>query len=269
MIELGLLGLLVDQDLHGYELRKQLGELLGSWSTLSFGSLYPALSRLEKAGLVLAVDRPADAVGPDVPVEPMAGPMTGALSGELAAFRSRRTSRARPKGRRAKKVYAITDAGRQRFDELLADPSPDDERSFAVKVAFCRHLAPAERIALFERRRRAIADLLETRRRPGERRPDPYLRSLRDRDARALAHDLVWIDELIAATTETLTPPPAVPTPETTLPADPAPAHRGQPAAMRVATAPDHHPSPTESFDDDVVTIPRGVLADASKEGSP
>ncbi|HET6344075.1 MAG TPA: helix-turn-helix transcriptional regulator, partial [Myxococcota bacterium] len=68
MIELGLLGLLAEQNLHGYELKKQLGELLGSWS-LSFGSLYPALNRLERAELVKAVEA-------NLPVEPSI-PMTG------------------------------------------------------------------------------------------------------------------------------------------------------------------------------------------------
>src|SRR3954469_17243906 len=98
MIELGLLGLLAEQSLHGYELKKQLGELLGSWS-LSFGSLYPALNRLERAELVKALEAHA-------PAEP-ASPMTGALSGELATFRGRLggKSRASGPGRRGKKVY--------------------------------------------------------------------------------------------------------------------------------------------------------------------
>src|SRR5688572_154476 len=52
MIDTAILGLLKDQDLHGYELRKRLDELPGSRATVSFGSLYPALGRLEKAGFV-------------------------------------------------------------------------------------------------------------------------------------------------------------------------------------------------------------------------
>src|SRR4051794_23650637 len=103
MIELAILGLLTEQDLHGYELKKQLGELLGSWSTMSFGSLYPALARLEKTGLVKAVET----AGADEP----AIPMTGALSGELAAFRHRIAAKTGKqvgaRGRRGKKVYGI------------------------------------------------------------------------------------------------------------------------------------------------------------------
>ena len=83
MLELAVLGLLEDNDLHGYELRKRLGDLLGLRLAISFGSLYPALGRLEKAGLVKAVSsRPASA-------RPSA-PMSGSLVGELAAFRAQR-----------------------------------------------------------------------------------------------------------------------------------------------------------------------------------
>lgn len=204
MIELAILGLLADQDLHGYELKKQLAELLGPWSSVSFGSLYPALGRLEKAGSIRALEPGAeDDAGPTIP-------MTGALSGELAAFR-RRGGTARPTrtkagiGRRGKKVYAITDAGRARVHELLTAPGPDDERSFAIRVAFCQQLTTAERLALFDRRRAELTAMLDTRRATvtsaaGTRRADPYRRLLRDRDTRSLTSDLAWIDELVAAT---------------------------------------------------------------------
>jgi DNA-binding PadR family transcriptional regulator len=56
VIDLAILGLLKEQDLHGYELRKRLAELPGARSgVVSFGSLYPALARLERLGLVKAV----------------------------------------------------------------------------------------------------------------------------------------------------------------------------------------------------------------------
>ena len=41
MLELALLGLLTDQPLHGYEMKKQLSELVGARAAVSFGSLYP------------------------------------------------------------------------------------------------------------------------------------------------------------------------------------------------------------------------------------
>lgn len=192
MIELAILGLLTDQELHGYELKKRLSELLGVRSGVSFGSLYPALARLEKAGAVKAVEANESAR--------QAVPLTGSLGAEVAAFRAR-VSRP-PRGRRGRKVYGITDVGRERLLELLADDAEGraDDRTFALRVAFCRHLAPQQRLALFERRRAELqARLAELERAgaDGERRHDGYLRSLRAHDAAALRHDLAWVDELV------------------------------------------------------------------------
>ena len=59
-LELAVLGLLHDSPLHGYELRKRLNLLLGWTRLLSYGSLYPALKRMLRAGLVteVATDTP-------------------------------------------------------------------------------------------------------------------------------------------------------------------------------------------------------------------
>jgi DNA-binding PadR family transcriptional regulator len=56
MLELAILGLLKEQDMHGYELKKRLSDTLGLASGVSFGSLDPALRRLEAAGAVKAVE---------------------------------------------------------------------------------------------------------------------------------------------------------------------------------------------------------------------
>src|SRR2546423_6646703 len=80
LLELAILGLLKEQDLHGYELKKRLTDTLGLFSGVSFGSLYPALARLEAAGAVKAVEAKA------APAKPI--PLTGSLTGELAAFRA-------------------------------------------------------------------------------------------------------------------------------------------------------------------------------------
>lgn len=187
MIDLAILGLLDEQDLHGYELKKQLAELVGARSGVSFGSLYPALARLEKGGAVKAVEaHTADATIP----------MTGALSGEIAAFRARIGRPA--KGRRTKKVYGITEVGRRRLAELLTDDTTDD-RTFAVQVAFCHSLQPEQRLSLFERRRTVLEQRLAERSRVSAGRTDTYRSSLREHDTRTITHDLAWIDELIGA----------------------------------------------------------------------
>jgi DNA-binding PadR family transcriptional regulator len=191
MIELAILGLLKEQDLHGYELRKRLAELPGARSgVVSFGSLYPALARLERNGSVKAVEAN---IRTDRPV-----PSSGSLAGELAAFRARHLP---SPGGRSKKVYGITPRGETQLVSLLTDPQPCDDRTFAMKVAFCRHLPAADRIALFERRR---AELLarSAERRHGtngnDRVLDRYRRMLRERDDESLSQDLAWLDRLIA-----------------------------------------------------------------------
>ena len=204
MIELAILGLLDENDLHGYELRKRLTDLLGMHLAISFGSLYPALGRLERAGCVKAVTTRASG---DVP----AAPMSGSLTGELAAFKRQRQSRGeaagatgangtgRGTGGRARKVYGITDTGRERLHALLIDPDLSDDRTFAVRVAFCHHLTPAERLDLFAGRR---AELVRRRdqRRTAARSPErvnTYLRSLLERDIDSITADLAWLDHLI------------------------------------------------------------------------
>src|SRR5580658_8092915 len=110
MLELAILGPLEDREMHGYEIRRRLRDELGVFSNVSFGSLYPALSRLERSGAVEAAE---DAGTP----ERVTVPMTGSLSGERAAFRSIRGTAGR--GRRARRVYKITDRGRIQFSDLL------------------------------------------------------------------------------------------------------------------------------------------------------
>jgi DNA-binding PadR family transcriptional regulator len=194
MLDLAVLGLLEENDLHGYELRKRLGDLLGLRLAISFGSLYPALGRLEKAGLVKAVTSKPAPGGPTAP-------MSGSLAGELAAFRAqRRAASGSSRGTRGKKVYGITDAGRQRQVELLSDPDVSDDRAFPVRVAFCHNLSRVERLTLFERRRAELLRRVDHRRgTPGsEGRVNTYLRSLLERDTAALEADVAWLDRLIA-----------------------------------------------------------------------
>ncbi|HEX6419520.1 MAG TPA: PadR family transcriptional regulator [Acidimicrobiales bacterium] len=204
MLDLAILGLLAEHDLHGYELRKRLGELLGLRLAISFGSLYPALNRLEKAGLVKAVTSLPASRRP-------AAPMSGSLVGELAAFRADRARRQPAtgggRGTRGKKVYGITDAGRQRLVEMLSDPDVSDDRDFPVRVAFCHNLSPAERLDLFRRRRAELVRRAEQHRASpaSEGRVNTYLRSLLERDTAAIEADLAWLDGLISAESATTT----------------------------------------------------------------
>ena len=56
MLDMAILGLLEERDLHGYEIRRQLRDHLGILANVSFGSIYPALTRLEKGGAVVVTE---------------------------------------------------------------------------------------------------------------------------------------------------------------------------------------------------------------------
>jgi DNA-binding PadR family transcriptional regulator len=202
MLELAILGLLQDTELHGYELKKRLGETLGPFSGASFGSLYPALRRLEAGGAVKAVEANE---APAAPTRPT--PMTGSLGGELAAFAARHRATARTTGGRKKKVYGITERGRELFDELLAGESSataDDDRTFTLRLAFARYLPPASRLRLLERRRAHLVERLaqarsSARARQAEGRIDLYTRSVLEHANEATERDITWLDALIEA----------------------------------------------------------------------
>lgn len=190
MVELAILGLLQEQPLHGYELKKRLAEALGSFWGVSFGSLYPALRRLERSGAIEVVAADVEAVA----TAPM--PATGSLSGEAAAARLRLVPAA--PGRRNRKAYRITPQGEDRFRELLAaDDSVDDERAFSLKLAFCRHLDPEARLVLLERRRADLVERLSRTRRTRGPALDRYARSLVEHRTRSTEQDLEWVDGLI------------------------------------------------------------------------
>lgn len=193
MLDLAILGLLEEQPLHGYELKKRLGDTLGFLWGVSYGSLYPALRRLERAGAIEIVDA-APAQRDAAPI-----PAAGSVKGELAAARARLLPKP---SRRTRKQYRLTARGRELFAELLsADDSSgtDEEKAFALKFAFCRHLSARERIALLERRRNVLSTRLDRARTSGLRRGDRYTLSLMEHRTKSTERDLEWIEELIAA----------------------------------------------------------------------
>jgi DNA-binding PadR family transcriptional regulator len=192
VLDLAILGLLEERELHGYEIRRLLRRHLGLLANVSFGSLYPALARLEAAGCVEATE-PDPAPRATRPT----APPTGSLSGELAVLRARRHSPAR--GRRSRKVYRITDEGRRTFTELLAGGGPpDDARTFDLRLSFARHLAPQARLTLLERRRAVLVErLAEAAPVTAEPGLDSYTRSVVEHTAEGVARDIRWLDQLI------------------------------------------------------------------------
>lgn len=117
MLELAILGLLIESPMHGYELRKRLTGLLGAFRAFSYGSLYPALRRMQAEGLIAE-----DAAPAGTPV------------------------------RRARRVYQLTDEGRRRFGELVADTGPHNytDDGFGVHLAFFNRTPAEARMRILE-----------------------------------------------------------------------------------------------------------------------
>jgi len=138
MLAVSVLGLLMSESLHGYEIRKQLSALLGISGAVSYGSLYPVLAKLHGQGLV---ETSVDA-GPAINTRTKPQPVfsTGSLTGDIS-LRSKlpfaKSETISP--RKRKKVYTITEKGRQTFLEKLCASfvtHASDDKAFAAHIAF-------------------------------------------------------------------------------------------------------------------------------------
>lgn len=169
MLEMAILGLLQEAPVHGYELRKQLGVRLGGFRVFSYGSLYPALRRLTRAGLIVE----------DAEQPPEAG-----------------------WSRRGRRVYRITGEGKDRLTAMLAGPGPAcwDDESFGVHVAFFSRTPADARMRILEGRRRAVEERREGMRsalaRAGEQ-IDRYTRELHRLGLDSTEREVRWLNELI------------------------------------------------------------------------
>ena len=183
MLELPVLGLLKERSMHGYELRKELGTMLGPFWGVSWGSLYPTLRRLAKVG---AVEKVAEDPKPR----------------RSRTQKARATARTAPRnpGRR-KTVYRITPLGDDMFRRMLEETGAAiDGEHFTLKLAFFRYLQPEMRVALLERRRAYLQEKLAQFRSNllnYRERMDTYALSLQSHDMAATESDIAWIDELI------------------------------------------------------------------------
>ncbi|WP_347222287.1 LLM class flavin-dependent oxidoreductase [Mycolicibacterium poriferae] len=113
-------------------MRKQLGRRLGGFRAFSYGSLYPALRRLLRAGSIAETTDEA-------------GDQYGRAPGRL---------------RRGRRVYRIPPAGQDRFAAMLAEAGPQawEDGSFDVHLAFFARTPAETRIRILEGRRRAVEE---------------------------------------------------------------------------------------------------------------
>lgn len=163
MVDLAVLGLLKQGPLHGYELKRRLVDL--GLLRVSFGSLYPALRRLNRDGHVEIVEGT---------------------------------------GRRKVYAITAAGEHRFGELLRGTAPDREEERTFRVRVAFLRYLEPEARLELLERRRALLrARVAKTKQAitatasRTRQRVDRYMLSLMEHGARLAEADIAWLDGLI------------------------------------------------------------------------
>jgi DNA-binding PadR family transcriptional regulator len=188
-LELAVLGLLHESPLHGYELRKRLNLLLGWGRLLSYGSLYPALKRLLRAGLINEVTATTPGVS-----------------------------------RRQRIVYQITAAGQQYFGEQITDTGPAawEDDSFNMRFAFFSRTDTEVRLRILEGRLSRLQERLDRARHSGRggSGDDRYLSELRRHSIESVEREVTWLTDLInaeRATDRSLDGPPGAPATEDTI----------------------------------------------------
>ena len=192
VLELAVLGLLHESPLHGYELRKRLNTLLGSFRALSYGSLYPALRELQARGYLVEQDALPEPESP-----------AGAMS------------------RRSRVVYALTADGKERLTELLAEGGPDawEDDTFGVHFAFFGQTAADVRLRILEGRRIRLEERqanVSTALSRTRERLDSYTLELQRHGLESVEREVRWLNELIATERSNGTIPSATASSDTT-----------------------------------------------------
>jgi DNA-binding PadR family transcriptional regulator len=137
-----LLGCLFSKSLSGYDLKKLFSLSFVFFSGLSYGSIYPALKKLEKAGLIT-------------------------MKLEIQENAPNR------------KTYTITEAGKQAFLESLKSPFDIEnyKNALLMRMFFFRHISKQERLSTARKylhQVRTIASQLEAAKPEVEANADRY-----------------------------------------------------------------------------------------------
>lgn len=171
VLEFAVLGLLQDNPMHGYELRKRLNNVLGTFRAISYGSLYPCLKDLVARGLIEE----------DVPMPGTPAPLSG---------------------RRAKVSYRLTADGKERLADLLDDSGPQawEDDAFGVRLAFFGSTRQDVRMRILQGRSSRLEERLDTLRGSVTRsreRVDNYTLQLQQHGLDSVEREVSWLRELI------------------------------------------------------------------------
>ena len=173
MYELFTLGQLMDRPMHGYLLHQIISVAIGPLRQMSWGALYPLVRRLEREGLIGQHEQQAD------------------------------------QGGHQRKMYAITEAGRARFRQLMLVPgvyNADYPDTFNIKFCNFHNIATGEQLLVLEHYRVFLGwqrDYFQAQRQRiaahaeiSESKRPQILRVLEHRQ-RLLEADTVWVEQEI------------------------------------------------------------------------
>ncbi|MYV98150.1 PadR family transcriptional regulator [Streptomyces sp. SID3343] len=191
VLEFAILGLLHDSPMHGYELRKRLNTVLGSFRAIAYGTLYPCLKSLLERGWLAE----------EVPPAP-------ALAGS----------------KRSRIVYQLTAQGKEHFQELLSESGPSawEDENFGVHFAFFGRTDHEVRMRILEGRRSRLEERLDRVRGSLTRtreKLDGYTLELQRHGLESVEREVRWLNELITAERHAGANPEAV---GAEIPVDPA-----------------------------------------------
>lgn len=169
-LELAILGLLADSPMHGYELRKQVNFQFGWTRLLSYGTLYPRLKQLTKAGFIVA---------------------------DESNERDKATT-----SRRTPIVYRLTAEGKEYFGSLLEDggPSAWEDENFGIRFGLFSQTSSDTRVKILEGRRSRLEERLHNVRTASatrRARTDAYTRELRRHGLESVEREVRWLSQLI------------------------------------------------------------------------
>ncbi|GCE30662.1 hypothetical protein KDA_61460 [Dictyobacter alpinus] len=119
MYELIILARLMQRPAHGYLIAKIINHIIGPYTKMSNGRLYPLLARLEKDGLITIAREPTLC----------------------------------PHGGRPMRAYEITETGQKRFYTLMLDTTANPgeyQKIFAQKACYLHLLEPIERLHIID-----------------------------------------------------------------------------------------------------------------------
>lgn len=154
--------------MHGYELRKRLNLMLGWGRVLSYGSLYPALKKMVRTGLIAE------------------------------------SSSAGVTSRRPRIVYEVTQAGHEEFQRLMSEVGPTawEDDNFDIRFAFFSSTDMEIRLRVLEGRRSRLQERLarvqdELERTQAE--VNRYAAELQRHGVESVEREVRWLSDLIQA----------------------------------------------------------------------